>query len=209
MNGTAGCRPLDDEEIDKLKTYFASCDPDNHKDYKRDYTLIFLSLYTGWRISETLSLTVRDVWTGTQIPDSVYLKRCFSKGKTAGRTAVLNENVKIIIKEYLNHYGLTNKMNSEIFGQLALFPSPRDPTMSLSTRQCERIFKKAFERCGFTGKLATHTSRKSFAQKCYQKLGNDLVSLQQLMGHKAVSSTAHYITPNRERLMGVLETLKY
>ena len=45
------------------------------------------------------------------------------------------------------------------------------------------ILKKAFIAAGLNGKLATHSLRKSFAQRVYNKSG-DIYLVQELLGHK-------------------------
>ena len=45
------------------------------------------------------------------------------------------------------------------------------------------------------GKLATHTLRKTFAQRVYQKC-NDIFIVKELLGHRNVSTTQTYIGIN-------------
>ena len=48
---------------------------------------------------------------------------------------------------------------------------------------------------GLNGKLATHSLRKSFAQRVYEESG-DIYLVQELLGHKNVSTTQKYIGIN-------------
>ena len=45
---------------------------------------------------------------------------------------------------------------------------------------------------GLNGKLATHSLRKSFAQRVYEQSG-DIFLVQELLGHKSVSTTQRYL----------------
>jgi site-specific recombinase XerD len=205
-----GCRSLETDEIERLKDYFESETDMDYKYKRRDYALIFFSCYVGFRISETLSLKVADIINPAtrppQLLDFVYLKKANTKRKVAGRTAYLNNALKPILQEYLDMEGMLirYKYNPNI----ALFPSPREENVSLTTRQAERIFKRAFAKAEITGgKLATHVGRKTFAKMCYDKLGNDILSLQTAMGHKNLSSTQHYIKPNLDKVKEVLKNL--
>ena len=57
------------------------------------------------------------------------------------------------------------------------------------------ILKTAFVSAGLNGKLATHSLRKSFAQRVYEQ-SNDIYLVQELLGHKSVSTTQRYLGVN-------------
>ena len=57
------------------------------------------------------------------------------------------------------------------------------------------ILKTAFTAAGLNGKLATHSLRKSFAQRVYEQSG-DIFLVQALLGHKSVSTTQRYLGVN-------------
>ena len=48
---------------------------------------------------------------------------------------------------------------------------------------------------GLNGKLATHSLRKSFAQRVYEQ-SNDIYLVQELLGHKNVETTQKYLGVN-------------
>ena len=52
-----------------------------------------------------------------------------------------------------------------------------------------------FTAAGLNGKLATHSLRKSFAQRVYEESG-DIYLVQELLGHRNVSTTQKYIGVN-------------
>ena len=54
------------------------------------------------------------------------------------------------------------------------------------------MLKVAFEAAGLNGKLATHTLRKSFAQRVYQQTA-DIYMVQELLGHQNVQTTQRYL----------------
>lgn len=200
-----GTRPLTDEEIETLKEYFDAreSDADESGDDRvlRDRTLIFLSLYIGTRISETLSICVGDVWQYGKISGQVYLKKENMKGKKQGRSCVLNDKCRELLKTYIDHYHLSN-----ISPKSRLFLSKKG---NLGKRQATRIFKTAFEACELTGKLATHTTRKTFARKIYDKVDGNIVDLQVAMGHSEISSTVHYISENNKKITQAVSSLEF
>ena len=48
---------------------------------------------------------------------------------------------------------------------------------------------------GLNGKLATHSLRKSFAQRVYEQSG-DIYLVQELLGHRSVATTQKYLGVN-------------
>ena len=58
----------------------------------------------------------------------------------------------------------------------------------MSRRTAHDVLKNAFEAAGLNGHLETHSLRKSFAQRFYDRTG-DIFTVQEMLGHKAVSTT--------------------
>ena len=57
------------------------------------------------------------------------------------------------------------------------------------------MLKAAFMDAGLNGKLATHSLRKSFAQRVYEHSG-DIYLVQELLGHRNIATTQKYIGVN-------------
>ena len=68
------------------------------------------------------------------------------------------------------------------------------------------MLKKAFIAAGLNGKLATHSLRKSFAQRVYEHSG-DIYLVQELLGHKSVAMTQKYIGINYATAREAVETM--
>ena len=75
-----------------------------------------------------------------------------------------------------------------------LFPS-RQRTGAIDRRTAHEALKKSFEEAGLNGKLATHTMRKSFAQRLYDQTA-DIFAVQEMLGHKSVATTQSYLGVN-------------
>ena len=58
-----------------------------------------------------------------------------------------------------------------------------------------QMLKKAFIAAGLNGKIATHSLRKSFAQRVYEQSG-DIYLVKELLGHRSVSTTQQYLGVN-------------
>lgn len=198
-----GTRPLEDYEIEKIREYFLSR---NDVNANRDMTLFFFALYSGFRISEILSIKVEDVFQYDKISDSVYLKKSCTKGKKQGRIGVINLECKKLLNEYFTTYNI--KTHLKLNPDMVLFWG-RDFDTPLSRKRGWEIFKNAFIACELQGKLACHTSRKTFAKKCYEALDHNILDLQQAMGHQSISSTQSYISSNNEKIRNVLENLSF
>ena len=65
----------------------------------------------------------------------------------------------------------------------------------MNRQTAHEMLKKAFTAAGLNGKLATHSLRKSFAQRVYEESG-DIYLVQELLGHRNVSTTQKYIGVN-------------
>lgn len=63
-----------------------------------------------------------------------------------------------------------------------------------------RILKEAYESNEMTGKLGTHSMRKTFADRIYDKLDRDLVKTQKALGHRNINSTVQYLSFREEEI---------
>ena len=69
-------------------------------------------------------------------------------------------------------------------------------TVEMNRQTAHEMLKKAFEDAArLNGKLATHSLRKSFAQRVYEQSG-DIYLVQELLGHRSVSTTQKYLGVN-------------
>lgn len=201
-----GCRPLSDEEINKISKYFETTIGDEYQDefnlQMRNRTLLFFGLYTGFRISETLSLNIGDVIESGKILPNCYVKKHNMKGKISGRNVQLNDKCQEVLVNYANHYNLWNKNPN-----IALWFSRKSDRMS--EKAAYNVYHKIFAECEIRGKLGTHTSRKTFAKKCFNSLDRNIFDLQKAMGHRSVASTQSYIESNDEKVSDAIANLDF
>lgn len=181
-----GSRPLSNDEIRKCLDSF------DGRFTKRNQALFILGLNSGFRISELLSLKIKDVQTYTKINDQLTVSRANMKNKISGRTVFLNDLTKKYLKDFLDNW-------SEIYGipyqkDFYLFKSQKTANKAISSRQATQVLYDVFELNELTGKLGTHCMRKSFAKNIHQALGEDITKTQKALGHKQLSSTTHYLS---------------
>lgn len=62
----------------------------------------------------------------------------------------------------------------------------------MNRQTAHEMLKEAFMAASLNGKLATHSLRESFAQRIYEESG-DIYLVQELLGHRSVSTTQKYI----------------
>ena len=65
----------------------------------------------------------------------------------------------------------------------------------MTRRAAHNVLKDAFEAAGLNGHLATHSLRKSFAQRLYEQTG-DVFTVQEMLGHKSIATTQKYLGVN-------------
>ena len=156
----------------------------------RDLAVLLLLYGAGLRISEALSLTVRDV--PTDLRDTL---RVTGKGSKERIVPVL-PITRQAIERYL---------------QLCPYPQDRDDPLFLGEKGgplSPRIIQRAMERArgalGLPDSATPHALRHSFATHLLSA-GADLRQIQELLGHASLSSTQVYTEVDRERLLKVYD----
>jgi site-specific recombinase XerD len=161
----------------------------------RDRALFVLGIRTGYRISELLSLMVRDVFQNGNVADYVYVARGKMKNKKEGRKVILHPEAKAALRAWL-----------EIFTEAYpdpdafVFRSRQGGNKPMDRRSAWKMLKAAFAACGLTGKLATHSMRKTFVHNIYENTGHDLIATQTAVGHSRSDTTALYLSSDQEKI---------
>ena len=182
-----GTRPLDNDEIRRV----SECFDGTFKERNRG--LFMLGVSTGGRISELLSLTIRDVWQNRAAVTDLLFDKSIVKGGEVSRAVPVNvdgrQAIADLVAWHQEKYNSTHKSRP-------LFPSRnKSGTVAMNRQTAHEMLKKAFEASGLNGKLATHSLRKSFAQRLYEESG-DIYLVQELLGHRNVATTQNYLGVN-------------
>jgi integrase len=188
----AGCRPLTSAEVAQVARTFAD-------DFQgqRNKALFIVGVRTGFRISELLSLKVGDVYQHGQVVDEVTVAKRNRKQKTASHTLPLHQEAKQALAHWLTCYQAREHL---LPGHLPLFPARQGDHKAISRVRAFQMLMDAFRACGLTGRLGTHTLRKTFAMTMYERLDENIFKVQQALGHKWITSTQAYLPLNAEEI---------
>lgn len=179
-----GCRPLSEPEV---RAVLACLTGGNGA---RDRALFLLGVRSGFRISEILSLRVRDVLQAGRVVERVHVARRHMKGRREGRTVLLHPAARAALTAWLGELEARGCTTPERF----VFQSRHAADQAIGRIQAWRILRQAFERAGLTGNLGTHSMRKTFADRIYDRLGGDLVKTARALAHRSIDSTASYLS---------------
>jgi integrase len=181
---------MTDEEISEVSRSFWG------EHARRDKALFLLGVKSGFRISELLSLRLKDVLQSGRIVDRVSIERRYMKKKIEGRTVLLHPEAKAALVDWLQELADLGYSTADSY----VFQSRKGANRSITRVQAYRILKEACDSCEMTGKLGTHSMRKSFANKIYDKLGGDLIKTQRALGHRNINSTVQYLSFREEEI---------
>ena len=156
-----GTRPLDNDEIRLVSACFDGVFEE------RNRGLFMLGVSTGGRISELLSLTIGDVYQNRAAVTDLLYDRSIVKGGEVSRAVPVNTDGMRAIEDLIGWH-------REKYGKLdvkrPLFPSRnRSGSVAMNRQTAHEMLKIAFIAAGLNGKLATHSLRKSFAQRVYEQ----------------------------------------
>jgi integrase len=182
----SGCRALNPTEIQSVTAQLTN---------PRDRALFILGVKSGFRISELLSLKVKDVFSGHRVLDAVRVTRANTKGAIRSRTVPLHQEARDVLYPLC----LGKDLNAP------LFQSREGKNQAISRFMAHKLLKAAYEKAGLEGPgLACHTMRKSFSEKVYAALNFDLLATSAALGHKDIRNTVRYLEPNKDKIKAAI-----
>ena len=182
-----GTRPLDNNEIRLVSACFDGTFE------VRNRCLFMLGVSTGGRISELLSLSIGDVWQNDKPVSDLLYDKSIVKGGEVSRAVPVNTDGMRAIDNLIRWHRETYRTTR---ANRPLFPSRNGNGKKRMTRRAAHtVLKSAFLMAGLNGHLATHSLRKSFAQRLYEQTG-DVFAVQEMLGHKSIATTQKYLGVN-------------
>lgn len=196
----AGRRPLNRIEEKKLLVHVRSLDP-------RDHALVVTQWFTGFRVSEVLSLTVGSVFRAGELVGKIGVApRKMKGGYGRTRWVPMLPELRRALERQLSWL----KKRFELTPDLPLFvsrESDRDGQCRPVHREsARRIIHSAFAAAGIVndGRLGTHTLRKTWARRVYENCGHDLMILKAALNHSSVSVTQAYLEPSEDEVLAAM-----
>lgn len=173
--------------IEKIEKYLKSKN-------ERDYILFLLGIYTGLRISDILSLKVKDLRNKDFLKIS---ERKTKRKKYNSRTIELNPILKKVLKYYLKDKPSDQYVIKSRVGE----NSP------ISRERAYMILKDVANKFDIDS-LGTHSMRKTLGYHVYQQK-KDVVLVQKMLNHESPSHTLRYIGIEQDMVNSVLGSFKY
>lgn len=164
----------------------------------RNYLIILLMLDTGIRVGELVQLLIGDLWMNERPVDSLVVRGEIAKGGHE-RIIPISTRLTKAISEASAAYWPTHAIRLMSFA-FARFLSP----MPLTTRTVQRLVSFAGE-TALRKKLTPHTLRHTFATRLMRQTNIRVV--QELLGHRRLSSTQIYTHPNHADLKKAIDGL--
>lgn len=154
----------------ELKELFCAIINDKHR------LMVKLMYSAGLRVSELINLKVKDFDFGNNYG---WVRK--GKGRK-DRLFIISGKLKMKLKEYIENKGLKN-------GSF-IFCGQKNNHISDST--IRMIIKYAVKKANVEKRVTPHTLRHSFSTHVIQQ-GDDLISLQSLLGHSNPNTTMIYV----------------
>lgn len=169
-----------------------------HLPTPRDRLIFAIALYTGERWGAIIQLDVKYVYKDAKnsIPqDEITFTAATRKGKRDTRQVFVHPALKELLLAYQPPL------------QGWLFPSPHNPEQPIDFSTADKMLRQVLERAGLSDKgISTHSTRLTFITTLHEQ-GYDLHTIQQLTGHRSLSTLAGYIKPNGDRLKKAIASL--
>ncbi len=164
---------------------------------KRDLALFNLAIDSKLRGCDLLRLKVSDVRMGDEIRSRAKIVQ--SKTGNAVQFEITKQTREAIedwcTQKSLDHHDW-------------LFPSRKDHSRHLSTRQYSRLVEDWIKSIGLPRlSYATHSMRRTKATLIYRKTGN-LRAVQLLLGHTKIDSTVRYLGVEVEDALALAESIE-
>lgn len=190
-----GRRPFTDQEVQTLLNSFKESEA---RFAKRDRAWFAYGISCGFRISELLSMRIKDVAHYFQATGYATVERRNTKGKKAGRTEKVESWAVQIMQDWLD----------ELHGQgipkyWYVFQSQVGENNAIGMKQASRILLQECSKNKIYANVGTHSMRKTYANKMriyyllkYQE--GELIDPKQMLmsatGHQSEESLDAYLS---------------
>jgi len=177
---------LSDSDVDKLEKYLSKVDLIKDFVSCRNVLLVKILLYGGLRATEAVSISIKDIVSAN---DSLYKLVFTGKGDKNRVTYIKKELI-----EYELHL-LNKKYQIDTTRPIALTSNGNKMCRIQLSKMVNSIYKKA--KIDASG---VHILRHTAAKRLIQK-GTSIVTVQSILGHSSIQTTAIYANPTEDMIM--------
>jgi integrase len=162
-------QPIRDRaKLEAMKVYLK-------ENYGDKYRFLFVfGIYSALRISDILSLKVKDVRDATHL--------IVKEAKTGNERRI---KINSILRGEINQYSKDLRDHDYLFAGA----KTKEP---FSRQWSHKVLKESAKAVGIKERISTHSLRKTFGWHMYQQT-KDVALLQEIFGHAAPSITLRYI----------------
>lgn len=204
-----GCRPFTDDEVQRLLNHFKK----NGGTYKnRDRAWFALGISTGFRITELMSLRIKDCSNNYKAIPLASARAHTTKGtssrrQTAKEKKVNREGRTQLVESWameILQYWLDELKERNVPTKWHCFQSCTKEDKPLSRQASYSILIQACSECKIWGAMGTHSMRKTFADRMYryrltqfqngQLLEDPAKMARKDTGHKSQESFEKYLS---------------
>lgn len=165
----------------------------------RNYTMGAVMLDAGLRVGELVQLAHSDLWPTDKPADTLLVRSAIAKNH-AERIVPLSIRIRKAIAEMDTLWWQHEPKHPYLY---AFYH--KDPGQPLTRRQVQRIIARAATLAlGWT--IHPHILRHTFASRLMRTTNIRVV--QQLLGHKSVTSTQIYTHPNQQDLKDAIDSME-
>lgn len=163
----------------------------------KHFAIVQLMLGAGLRVSEVVSLKLGDVELSER---KGHVTVRDSKGSKT-REVPLSKSVRDALSEHLNYYRASESGDSLFISERG---KPKGKQITIAG--ISKLIRFYGDQAGIP-KLSPHQLRHTFAFNYLTQTGNDLVGLQQILGHSTITVTAGYAQNRLSDLQSKVEEL--
>jgi len=180
---------LTDTEATKLLAMIKTGNGTEHQQALRirNYLIAMLMIEAGLRRSEVCALRIYDVWWSGKVRECVDLSRTQTK-RSVPRSVPISPDLASAIQDHISRNHPSPGPDSTDY-----LVYTRDPKSRINGKLIERIIVAA-GREGLGRPITPHTLRHTFADR--MRRVTDIRTVQELLGHKHLSSTMIYTHPD-------------
>lgn len=165
----------------------------------RNYCMALLMLDAGLRVGEVVKLQWISLWYNSVPVTSIIVSAEIAKNKKE-RIIPTSQRLSDAIENCHRHFGTPDPSSPEDCAM-----QPLRIAFPLTTRQVERIIRKAAMK-SLGRPVHPHVLRHTFASRLMRTTNARIV--QELLGHKHITTTQIYTHPNQEDLKKAIGTLE-